>query len=421
MQAELKNFLRACLQVTEGKNMEAPPPNQQSTNENKIFSFGVLEGETVEEKNADETEAKADLKQDKKQDSKQPEPEPEPPKPEEVADTTPKFSDMPASTFVSSVLFPMTNTKPQVQHALVFRRSMDRFTRLNEARATELADISGDTSYASRRKTQREELAIEFLDRAIQNDVNPLMQQTAVNGSIIASELQDAFEPPAEPNVYAQTDKVQPLDVVMVQACEGLLEHTEPLFMAVHRLPPGGEMYDTNVSVIEFLLQNFIRVVETQVSAITEETTADELLEGFKENKGKLSAALGKRDAFIALLKAYEFDVNLLDSEQIGTEVPVTAKTVDSGDGGDPKESTDKGNNFLAHGDGLPEKGIDREQAIMKQELELLSEYLDFLPDRQESLDYDVIARGELKKAACIAHRQVLRWSKSFTSGTLSS
>jgi hypothetical protein len=229
-----------------------------------------------------------------------------------------------------------------------------------------------------------------------------------IEPSIIASELQDAFEPPVETNVYAQTDKVQPLDVVMVQACEGLLEHTEPLFMAVHRLPPGGEMYDTNVSVIEFLLQNFIRVVETQVSAITDETTADELLEGFRDDKGKLSAALGKREAFIALLKAYEFDMNLMDATQLGIDVVVGAKNSHSVDGNDPRESNDKGTNQLAQGgDGLPEKGIEREQAIMKQELELLGEYLDFLPDRQESLDYDVIARGELKKAACIAHRQV--------------
>lgn len=401
--------------------MEAPPPEQLSNNETKIFSLGVLEGEE-EEKKGEDAEVKPDLKQDKKQDAKQPEPEPEAPKLEEEVDTTPKFSEMPASTFVSTVLFPMTNTKPQVQHALVFRRSMDRFTRLNEALATELAEACGDTSYAARRKSQREELAIEFLDRAIQNDVNPMMQQTAVNGSIIASELQDAFEPSAEPNVYAQTDNVQPLDVVMVQACEGLLEHTEPLFMAVHRLPPGGEMYDTNVSVIEFLLQNFIRVVEAQVSGITEETTAEELLEGFKEDKGKLSAALGKRDAFIALLKAYEFDMNLLDAAQIGTDFVVGAKNFDSGDGGEPKESTDKGNNlFPQGGDGLPEKGIERELAIMKQELELLSEYLDFLPDRQESLDYDVIARGELKKAACIAHRQVNGSIESFASSLLSS
>ncbi|CAB9528119.1 expressed unknown protein [Seminavis robusta] len=402
MQSELKNFLRACLQVTEGRKIVAPPTELENKNETKIFSFGVLEGEEEEEKEAEE-EAKPDSKQDKKQDAKQqqqqPEPEPEPKPEEETAATeSPKFSEMPASTFVSTVLFPMTNTKPQVQHALVFRRSMDRFTKLNEERADQLARASGETAHAMRRKSEREELAIEFLDRAIQNDVNPVVQQNAVRGTIETSELQDAFEPPDEANVYARADKIQPLDVAMVEACEGMLDHTEPLFMAIHRLPPGGEMYETNVSVLDFLHQNMLRVVEDKVKEICDETTADELLEGYGDNKGKLSAAIGKRDAFIGLLKAYEFDMNLLDAAQLGTD----GANVDSNE----KESPEKANNPLARGDGLPEKGVEREEAIMKQEIDLLGDYgyLDFLPDRQESLDYDVITKGELKKATCLSH-----------------
>lgn len=406
MQSQLKDFLRACLQehLSKGKVAEAPTTGV-SKKRNKIFSFGVLEGEGEEANKAnaaDKSDAKGDKKQDAKQESEQePKPEEEGDQPKAVA--TPRFEEMPASTFVSSVLFPMTNTTPQVQHALVFRRSMDQFTKLNKQRFEELAEATGETSIpeANRRKSEREELAIEFLDKAIEDTVLPSLQQQAVHGTIIASEMEDAFDPPAEANVYARADKIQPLDVAMVQAGEGMLAEIEPLYMAIHRLPPGGSMYDMLVEILGFLVSTFLSTAEQKVGNICDETTADELLEGFGDDKGKLRAALGKREAFKMLLKAYEFDLDLIDDADLGvggTEIE-----------GDDEEnaSPEKASKPSASGDDelLHKNNIKRFEAIMKQEMEQLSEYMDFLPFHQESLDYDLSTESELKRAACLAHR----------------
>ena len=405
MQSQLKEFLRACLQehLSKGKVVEAPTTDA-SKNRTKIFSFGVLEGEGEEGKKVDTADNKPEAKQEKKHDAKQEgeqedKPEEEADKPK--ADATPRFKEMPASTFVSSVLFPMTDTTPQVQHALVFRRSMDQFTKLNQARFEELAEATGETSIpaANRRKSDRDELAIEFLDKAIEDTVLPSLQQQAVHGTIIASEMEDAFDPPTEANVYARADKIQPLDVAMVQAGEGMLAEIEPLYMAIHRLPPGGAMYDMLVEILGFLVSTFLSTAEQKVGEICDETTADEILEGFGDDKGKLMAALGKREAFKMLLKAYEFDLDLIDDADMGgTEVK-----------GDDDESVSPEKASKPSGDEelLQKNKIKRFEAVMKQEIEQLSEYMDFLPFHQESLDYDLSTESELKRASCLAHRYV--------------
>ena len=410
MQSELKNFLRACLQehLSKGK-VVAAPTTEEPKYTTKIFSFGVLEGEEEDQKKVDGADNKQDSKQDKKQDSKQEgeqEPKPEEEEDQPKKDSTSRFKEMPASTFVSSVLFPMTDTTPQVQHALVFRRSMDRFTKINKARSEELALVTGETAtpVAARRKSEREELAIEFLDKAIEDTVLPSLQQQAVHGTIIASEMEDAFEPPPEANVYARTDKIQPLDVVMVQACEGMLEKTEPLFMAIHRLPPGGSMYDTLVQILGFLISTFNSIAEPKVAEICDETTADELLEGYGDDKGKLMASLGKRKAFRMLLKAYEFDFDLMDDADIATGGNPN-KSIEVSGNDEENGSPEKGTKPLGDDEASPKNNIERFEAIMKEEMVQLSEYLDFLPYKQESLDYDLVTDAELKKATCLAHR----------------
>lgn len=408
MNTELKDFLRACLQSYRDKGKQADSAVTEDIVEKaKIFSFGVLEGESEEQKEeeAKEEEAKAEEEEGKKGKKKgksapEPEPEPEPPKEEEKEkDTTPKFSEMPATKFVSSVLFPMTNTTPQIQHALVFRRSIDRYSKINEARMKELAEASGATYVASRRSSEHEQLAIEFLDKAIKDNVIPYIQQEGLNGAIISVAQQDAFDPPAEANVYARSDKIQPLDVAMVLACEGVMEKTQPLFMAIHRLPPGGDMYNENVDVLSFCIGNFLKEVDAKVKDICEKTTSDELLEGLDE-EGGLAPLFGKRPAFITLLKAYEFDLTLMDDEQLGIEA---SKSFD-GEGGGAKSPEKGGKKKLSIDIEKINEGLERDEGLAKEEMEQLKDYLDFLPYHQESLDYDLITKGELKEAICLAH-----------------
>lgn len=382
MQKELKDFLRACLQehLSKAKAVEAASA-EKGKHESGFFTFGILP--KVEEEEDGENQ--------------------EPAKPEEPAatdgidalDLSTTFIEMPAEKFVSSVLFAMTNTTPQVQHALVFRRSMDRFTKINEELKNQLFDIAGDPNLADMmgHSSEEEELAITFLDKAIQDTVLPSLQADAVRGTIIASEMQDAFELPAE---NGQND-LQPLDVGMVQACEGMLEKTEPLFMAIHRLPPGGEMFNALVQVLQFLVETFNSMVEPQVSEVCEDTTSDELLQGFGRDKGKMAAAFGRRGAFLTLMKDYEFDLDLIVDKSSGDNDGQTSDSENSDGGKDEKKSK-------KDGDDLPENEIQREEALVKQELDLLSDYMDFLPDNQESLDYDLMGRNELRRATCLAH-----------------
>jgi len=400
MQSEIKDFLRACLQehISSAKVAQAAT-SAEPKQKTKIFSFGVLETDNEEQGKKGES---GDSKQDRKHDSKQ-EGDPEVQKDDDEdlpkENTLARFKEMPVSTFVFSVLFPMTETTPQVQHALVFRRSIDLFTDITKTQQEELAQLTEETSIPAlaRRRSERHEMAIEFLDKAIEDTVLPKLQTQGVNNTIIMTEMQDAFEPPAEANVYARADKIQPLDVAMVHACEGMLAETEQLFMAIHRLPPGGSMYTQLVQILEFLITTFNSIAQPKVDEICVDTTADELLEGYGDDKGKLSVALGKRDAFKMLLNAYEFDLDLMDDE-IGTKVGADANGKDDDNNSPEKGSKPKGD------DDLGKNKIERFGATMKQEMELLKEYLDFLPFHQESLDYDLIADYELKQATCLAH-----------------
>lgn len=189
----------------------------------------------------------------------------------------------------------------------------------------------------------------------------------------------------------------------MVLACQDVMNNTQPLFLAIHRLPPGEHDYGECVNILTFCMENLVRGVEEKVAKMCEGTTSDELLEGLGDDKGKLSAAFGKRSAFVELLKAYEFDLDLMDEVEIlGIEDTVAAKSFDT------EGTPEKGGKPIKHGsDGLPEKGIERDEALFKQEIELMKEYLDYLPYHQESLDYDVLTRGGLKEATCFAHRLV--------------
>ena len=151
-------------------------------------------------------------------------------------------------------------------------------------------------------------------------------------------------------------------------------------------------MYQVLVQVLQFLIETFSSLVDPQVSGLCDETTADDLLEGFGNDKGKFNAALGKRKAFLNLLEAYNFDLTFME---------------DDSNKEDGKRDAGRHKGHKHHYDGLPPDGIERQEAIMRQELELLRDYMKFLPSHQESLDYELITRGELKKAACLAHRYV--------------
>ena len=70
-----------------------------------------------------------------------------------------------------------------------------------------------------------------------------MLQEEAVNGTVQALERSDAFDPILDQSVYNQSASNEPQNIDMCKACDALYESTAPLFLALHRLPQGGEMY----------------------------------------------------------------------------------------------------------------------------------------------------------------------------------
>jgi hypothetical protein len=64
----------------------------------------------------------------------------------------------------------------------------------------------------------------------------------------------------------------------MCKACTALYNFTGLLFLALHRLPQGGDMYLPLVAVLEHVILTFISRVKQQVSRTCNDKTALQLL-----------------------------------------------------------------------------------------------------------------------------------------------
>ena len=125
-----------------------------------------------------------------------------------------------------------------------------------EALKTELARLTNeDTSSPSYQSG--EQSAISFLDDVIQKDLLPVLQEEAVNGTVLGLERREAFDPVLGRGLYAQANSNEPRDIDMCFACQAMHQSTGPLFLALHRLPPGGEMYLPLVAVLEHVMLTF--------------------------------------------------------------------------------------------------------------------------------------------------------------------
>lgn len=381
IQRELKDFLQSCIDETSpDKLMETTIGNKGGARERGLFSLGIIDAD-------DDDGGKSALLTTRK-----------------------NVMEMSTAKFVATVLFPHTKTTPQVHNALTFRRSLDRWTSEMMAMRKELAVISGqDTSSPAYNAPASEESAIAFLDQIIQNSLLPVLQQEAVDGTVVALEMNDAFDPLLDRTVFSRPNSNAPMDVEMCKACSVLYSSTGSLFVAIHRLPDGGDMYLPMVSVLEHVVLTFLSRVKASVASICDGKTALRLLlDKGKSGMPSFSSTLERRGTFAKLMRAYDSDgsgaseniesgasatkdSNLMPLSPPASDTESRYDNLESG----PTPSNDEMEN--------PEASVQREESIFAQELVYLRPFFDFMLDSHRT-GIVMCTDEELTKSACLAH-----------------
>ena len=266
MERELKSFLNACLmQVRDEEDPSANARGQSRNNASKnssnkrsgretgLFSLGIIDNGNQDEGMNNSNKWMGSTTSSRRS----------------------SIQTYTTSRFVVDVLFAKTtqNGHPQIRHALFFRKALAKWQRDNDQLRHQLAVATGEDTSTNTYLFQREQPALEYLDNVIQKQLLPVLQKEAVDGTVHALERRDAFDPVLDRNVYARADSNEPQDVDMCKACTALYNFTGPLFLALHRLPKGGDMYLQIVAVLEHVILTFISRVKQQVSRICNDKT----------------------------------------------------------------------------------------------------------------------------------------------------
>jgi hypothetical protein len=375
MQREIKEFLKSCLRENDNnvKDMMDPGVVGEGSKayESGLFSLGITD--TGPRQQVTSTATRSNV------------------------------MEMTTSKFVSTVLFPKTKMTPQARHALSFRRCVARWCSEIDALSTELATITNeDTSAPSYRSGEAS--AISYLDNLIQNDLLPVLQEEAVNGTVKGLERRDAFDPVLGRGLYATANSNEPQDIDMCIACSAMHRSTGPLFMALHRLPRGGEMYLPLVAVLEHVLLIFISRVKKQVEKICEKKTA--MLLVLEEGKGSpsLAAIMERRKPCTLLALAYadgdvmEISYGEGSMKRRSKLSPLVPSESDTASRLAAFHTLQNQAAFDDVGD-----GVDGEEQLMAMELQYLKLFFDFDVTGQTN-KIVVCSDEELMKAACLSH-----------------
>jgi len=409
MEKELKSFLNACLmQVRDEEDSSTKGQSRQNISKNasnkrgesrvsEFFSFGILENGLQYDRINKASKWSASTTSGRKS----------------------SIQTYTTSRFVVDVLFAKTtqNGHPQIRHALFFRKALAKWQRDNDHLRHQLAVATGEDTSTNTYLFQREQPALEYLDNVIQKQLLPVLQKEAVDGTVHALERRDAFDPVLDRNVYARTDSNEPQDVDMCKACTALYNFTGPLFLALHRLPRGGDMYLPLVAVLEHVILTFISRVKQQVSRICNDKTALQLLmdstasmpstvtsangASGKSRSQSFGHVMERRKAFAQLVLAYA-DGDLLDAvadEKTGELACVPCIPAHASE---TPRVTDLNNKITGVEDLDFEGGVEREEANLSVELNFVRPYLEFAG--MELAQFKTCMDEDLMKAACLAH-----------------
>eukprot|EP00523_Entomoneis_sp_CCMP467_P003213 CAMPEP_0168742486 /NCGR_PEP_ID=MMETSP0724-20121128/13060_1 /TAXON_ID=265536 /ORGANISM="Amphiprora sp., Strain CCMP467" /LENGTH=1240 /DNA_ID=CAMNT_0008790035 /DNA_START=101 /DNA_END=3823 /DNA_ORIENTATION=- len=376
MQQEIKAFLEACLKVPDeshamsgvGMTTTSAVTNSAGTT-GALFSLGVIE----ENHNGDDQANKM------------------------ATATRSNVVEMPTSRFISSVLFSKTKNTPQVRHALTFRRMVARWASETDYMKYELAKFTGEDTSTASFNVKGSESATMYLDTVIQKDLLPAMQEAAVNGTVLGLERRDGFDPVLDRAVYNGTQSNEPQDVDMCIACQSVHSSTGPLFMALHRLPRGGEMYMPVVAVLEHVMLTFISRIKQQMTRLCDNKTAFKLLEDDGGKQSTLSLYMERRKPFTKLVHAYA-DGDMLEAAataNANSKQPLLAPPA----GDTPRQTEQKGESFTEE----VADGVEGEEMIMELELKTLGPLFEFSKDRKVN-EIKVCTDEELMKALTLSH-----------------
>lgn len=373
MQREIKEFLEACLKENDSSLKDMMDSNVGSGSkayESGLFSLGIAD--TGPRQQVSSTATRSNV------------------------------MEMTTTKFVRSVLIQKTKTTPQARHALSFRRSVARWTSEVEALSMELATLTNEDTTAPSFKSGQP-TAISYLDHLIQNDLLPVLQEEAVNGTVMGLERRDGFDPVLGRGLYATANSNEPQDIEMCIACSAMHRSTGPLFMALHRLPRGGEMYLPLVAVLEHVLLTFISRVKKQVDKICEKKTAMVLIN--EVGKGAPLAMIMERRRPCALLSIAYADGDAMDASD-GPKRHGSSGLVALAPSESDTASRLASNNNIFQNEPLLEDvgdGVDGEENLMLMELQYMDKYFDF-NSTVPANKVVVCSDEELMKAACLAH-----------------
>jgi len=366
IQQEVKCFLEACLNESEGDNFMydgmAEEGRGASSHERGIFSLGII---TDTASNKDSRSA--------------------------ALTSRANIVELSTDKFVTNVLFARSNMIPQVRNALTFRRSVATWAAESADLKAELAFMTGEDTTSPSYNANPKERAIDYLDSVIQKNLLPMLQEEAVNGTISALEREDAFEPRIDPAMYARAANSKNVQVEMCVACQALYRYTGPLFSALHRLPKGGEMYSPLVAVLEHAVLTFNSRVKQRVGQICRGKKASALLDA----NTTFFSDIELRRSYTQLMQAYfgEDDAYAAGASAAldGGSMPISPSA------GKSKIKEEKSSGFDAAAD------YERERSAFEMEVSHLSPLLEF-SSKNYGHDLAVCNDDELGRAACLAH-----------------
>ena len=160
------------------------------------------------------------------------------------------------------------------------------------------------------------------MDTIIQRTLLPEMQDEAVNAVIHFLERPDAFDPIANDVFTRYPHHTVQVEAEMSVACQALYTSTRPIFMALHRLPKGGDMYLSLVTMLEHAMLTFISRMKQRVSELCSGKAAFSLLEDQRGNPTPLSQFMERRNAFTLLNRIYNDEDDA--DEVMGAVEPTT-------------------------------------------------------------------------------------------------
>lgn len=401
MERELKSFLDACLQETpeakepefninaltnvSGQSRQIAAKTKAKRKEMGLFSLGIIE---TSNKDSAASTAEAWL----------------------TASTTSRRTTIQSLTtpkFVAEVLFAKTthNGTPQVRHALLFRKALAKWNQDFSTLRNQLAQVTMEDSLTSNFKTFDEPPSLEYLDVVIQKELLPILQEEAVNGTVQALERPDAFDPVLDRNVYKRSDSNEPQDVDMCRACNALYNFTGPLFLALHRLPKGGDMYLPLVAVLEHVILTFISRVKQQVSKLCQNKTALQLIMETADGTS-FSAAMERRKAYAQLVLAYA-DGDLLEAAAVSEDAEASTVPILSPAGNDSPSKAQIQQSKMAALSGMEDLdfvgGVEREELNLSKELQFVKPFLEFA-GMEHNNTIKTCTDETLMKSACLAH-----------------